>query len=134
LIDPFGGYPAFSPDGQWIAFQHWDEKSTHLALIAANSIGPPRYFPLLGASEEQVPTMGNQPVHWTANGDAITYVRTIGGASNLWSQPFAGGPPKQITHFTSGYIYRHAWSADGKYLALARGTFSKDAVLLTDLR
>jgi hypothetical protein len=54
--------------------------------------------------------------------------------SNLWSQPVTGGPPKQITRFTSGYIWRHAWSMDGKYLALARGTFSKDAVLFSDLR
>jgi len=45
-----------------------------------------------------------------------------------------GGPANQITNFTSGMIWRHSWSRDGKYLALARGNFSVDAVMLTDLR
>jgi len=76
----------------------------------------------------------HQPLRWTASGDAITFVRTKNGVSNLWSQPVKGGPAKQITNFTSGVIWRHAWFPDGKYLALARGSFSKDAVLLTGLR
>jgi len=45
-----------------------------------------------------------------------------------------GGPSKQITNFTFGLIWRHAWSPDGKYLALMRASVSTDAVLLTDLR
>ena len=43
-------------------------------------------------------------------------------------------PARQITNFTSGLIWRHAWSRDGKYLALARGNLSIDAVMLTDIR
>jgi Tol biopolymer transport system component len=135
LIDPAGDLPAVSRDGRKIAFEHWgDDKDLQLGVVAADSTGPPRFLPFLPKTEEQVPTMGNQPIQWTPSGDAITYVRTIGGVSNLWSQPVTGGPPKQITRFTSGYIWRHAWSMDGKYLALARGTFSKDAVLFSDLR
>jgi Tol biopolymer transport system component len=78
--------------------------------------------------------MSDLPIRWTASGDALTFVRTKDGVSNLWSQPINRGPARQITNFTSGLIWRHAWSRDGNYLAVARGNFSLDAVMLTDLR
>jgi Tol biopolymer transport system component len=61
-------------------------------------------------------------------------VRTKDGVSNLLRQPIDGSPASQIANFTSGLIWRHAWSPDGKYLALARGNLAIDAILLTDLR
>jgi Tol biopolymer transport system component len=78
--------------------------------------------------------MGDLPIRWTAAGDAITYVRTQNGVSNLWSQRLDGSPARQLTNFTSMLIWRHAWSPDGKWLVMARGNFSRDAVMLTDLR
>jgi Tol biopolymer transport system component len=136
-LGPNGNYPAISTDGRWIAFSSWDEKSkkSTIEIVAANNSSSRRFLPFI--SEDQVPpasTMGSLPIHWTTSGDAITYVRTKDGVSNLWAQPISGVPAKQITHFTSGYIWRHAWSPDGKYLALARGNFSLDAVMMTDLR
>jgi Tol biopolymer transport system component len=103
--------------------------------VAADGSGSPRFLHF--NLEDQVPSesnLGEEPIPWTASGDALTYVRTKDGVSNLWSQTINGGPAKQITNFTSGLIWRHAWSCDGKYLALARGNFSIDAIMLTDVR
>jgi eukaryotic-like serine/threonine-protein kinase len=135
-IDPDGGYPTISCDGRWIAFPHDDERDNRgrIEIVAADGSGSPRFLPF--TLEDQVPSesnIGELPIRWTASGDALTYVRTKDGVSNLWSQPINGGPAKQITNFTSGLIWRHAWSCDGKYLALARGNFSIDAIMLTDL-
>lgn len=132
-----GGYPTISPDGRWIAFDYWDGKSeqAQIEVAAADGSGSPRFLPFMSNSENQVPAgsnLGALPIRWTASGDALTYVRTKDGVSNLWSQPINGGPAKQITNFTSGLIWRHAWSRDGKYLALARGNLAADAVMLTD--
>ena len=49
----------------------------------------------------------------------------------MWTVPFAGGEPKQLTRFTDQFIFAFAWSRDGKRLALSRGTVSNDVVLLT---
>ena len=136
-LDPDGGYGTVSCDSRWIAFPHSEHKTHNLSIeiIAADGTGSPRFLPL--PTEDQVPpesNMGPLPIRWTAQGDALTYVRTKDGVSNLWSQPINGSPAKQITNFTSGLIWRHAWSCDGKYLALSRGSLSIDAVMLTDLR
>jgi eukaryotic-like serine/threonine-protein kinase len=138
LTSESAGYATISPDGRWIAFDYWDGKSPRavIKVIAADGSGSARLLPFLSESEDQVPAasnLGNLPIRWTASGDALTYVRTKDGVSNLWSQPIDGRPARQITNFTSGMIWRHAWSRDGKYLALARGNFSVDAVMLTDL-
>jgi serine/threonine protein kinase len=135
-IDPDGGYPTISCDARWVAFPHDDEKNDRgrIEIVAADGSGSPRLLPF--TLEDQVPpeaNIGELPIRWTASGDALTYVRTKDGVSNLWSQPINGGPAKQITNFTSGLIWRHAWSCDGKYLALARGNLSIDAIMLTDL-
>jgi len=133
------GYATISPDGQWIAFESWDKKSPQsvIEVVAADSGISRRFLPFLPNSEDPVPAasnMGILPIRWTPSGDALTFVRTKDGVSNLWSQPIDGRPARQITNFTSGLIWRHAWSRDGRYLAFARGNLSIDAVMLTDTR
>lgn len=136
-LDQDAGYGAISCDARWIAFPHYDQKAKQLSIeiVAADGSGSPRFLPF--PIENQVPpesNMGALPIRWTGSGGALTYVRTKDHVSNLWSQPVNGGPAKQITNFTSGLIWRHAWSCDGKYLVLAKGSLSIDAVMLTDLR
>jgi serine/threonine protein kinase/Tol biopolymer transport system component len=133
-LDPKGVFPTISPDGHWVAFSTWGDKPS-IEIVASDGSGSPHFlsFPI----EPQVPestSMGDLPIRWTADGKAITYVRTKDGASNIWAQPVDGSPAKQLTNFTSMYIWRHAWSPDGKYLVMARGNFSRDAVMLTDTR
>ena len=55
-----------------------------------------------------------------------------GSVGNFWVQPLAGGPPKQLTSFSSEIIQDFAFSADGKSMALLRGNVAKDVVLIQD--
>jgi len=135
-LDPNGDYATISPNGRWIAFDTWNEKAkkSNIKIVASDGKGSPRFLPF--PVEPQVPestNMGPLPIRWTADGSAITYVRTQNGVSNIWSQPVDGSPAKQLTNFTTMLIWRHAWSPDGKYLVMARGNFSRDAVMLTDI-
>ena len=79
------------------------------------------------------PTVDLGGVRWTPDGRALTYIDTR-GTPNLWSQPYDGGPPKQLTDFKVNGVWQRAWSLDGKWLALARGTVTKDVVLIKDFR
>ena len=73
-------------------------------------------------------------IHWTPDGQAVAYIRTRGGVSNIWSQPLDGSPPKQLTDFKSDRIFNFAWSRDGKQLALSRGVVNSDVVLISNFR
>ena len=73
-------------------------------------------------------------VAWAPDARAITYVRRADGVANLWRQPLDGGQPTQLTNFPagSGNIPCHAWSRDGKWLALVRAVPQRQLVLLRD--
>jgi TolB protein len=131
LTQTISQQPRISPDGKLIAYQYLDEAS------GLNKIGI-------------IPFEGGQPLkilevtsgafftlfthRWTPDGQAVAYARTLGGVSNIWSQPLDGSPPKQLTNFKSDRIFNFAWSRDGKQLALARGVANSDVVLISNFR
>lgn len=73
-------------------------------------------------------------LRWSPDSKGLQYLLTTGDVTNVWEQRLAGGPPKQITNFTSGRIFDFNWTADGKQLLLSRGEINSDAVLLSNLR
>ena len=130
LSGAFTMLPAVSPDGQLVACFYEDEASggRKLALIPAAGGDPVKLFDL-------PPTIFLRAgLHWTADGRALRYVDNRGGVSNIWSQPTAGGVPRQLTNFTADKIFRLAWSRDGKQLVFERGVEINDATMIGDFK
>jgi Tol biopolymer transport system component len=71
---------------------------------------------------------------WGRRGDIVAYILDKDGVTNLWEQPIAGGPPRQVTQFTSGQIFHFAYSADGTRLFLSRGYRTGDLWALRNFR
>jgi len=117
--------PVLSPDGKLLACSYGTGK---VAIIPFEG-GPP-----LKVFEIPTPFVIEPGVQWAADGRALTFVETRGGVSNIWSQPIAGGPRKQLTNFQSQEIFSFSWTRDGKQLAAARGTEIGDVVLITDFQ
>jgi Tol biopolymer transport system component len=133
-----GAVLAFSPDGKRIAYLAAPEspvvnpgspfpgsRPNQLKVIALDSGTPLHEF--------DWPASAGQP-RWAPSGEAIDYVLTRNGVSNIWQQKLTGGPPKQITNFDSGEIFDFDWSRDGRQLALTRGTESSDVILISNFR
>ena len=119
--------PVLSPDGGLVAFQLVDNPDT-AAKVAVLRLSDGHLMKTF-APPPQGP--GPTPRQWTAAG--ITFNRDVGGASNVWTQPFDGGPLRQLTNFASERILRYKWSPDGKSLLYAHGTINNDVVLISNV-
>jgi Tol biopolymer transport system component len=67
-------------------------------------------------------------VRWSPDGSALDYIHSREGHSEIWRQPFGGGPPHQLTHFGGEKIIFFAWNRNGTKLALVRGQEASDIV------
>jgi Tol biopolymer transport system component len=119
---------AISRDGKWIACMGIDESNQPVKLLVLPIKGGP-------PSQTFAPPPGARlqgGVDWAPGGRSLTFSAYQKGASNVWNQPLAGGPPQQLTDFETGAISSLAWSFDGKQLALVRRTETSDAMLISN--
>ena len=124
--------PTVSPDGKLIAC--WQEseqpnRGPRIAVIPLAGGQPVKTFDITPTTRAG----WDAPLRWTPDGKALTYMDQRGGIGNIWSQPFNGGKPVQLTNFKDNLIFSFAWSRDFK-LAISRGVKAGDAVLITDAR
>jgi Tol biopolymer transport system component len=73
-------------------------------------------------------------LRWTSDGRSLLYGRPENGVSNIWSQPIAGGSPKQLTHFRSGVIGAFNLSRDGKQWVMQRDNTASHVMLIRDVK
>ena len=117
-----------SPDGKSVAISVWGKT------------------PSSPSTTEIIPAEGGAPLHsleippgagtvqWSPDGRALDYTLVRGGVSNIWEQPVAGGPAKQITNFKTALISNFAWSWDGKQMVIARGYQGNNVILISNFR
>jgi len=110
--------PTVSPDGQWIGVN----TNGSYGIIPAAGGDPVRSF--------NFPGFQYAWVRWTRDGRNISHIGAPPDPSNVWLQPAEGDAAKKLTDFKTDYIFRHAWSPNGKTLAVARGRPAFDVVLL----
>ena len=121
--------PRFSPDGKLVAF--WllpqDGTSLHakLAIMKADGGAVLKTFEL----PDGAILLNQALMRWAPGGQAITYALRNPDGSLFWSQPTSGGPPQLIAKF-SDPIFWYDFSPDGKRIAMTRGQFLRDVVLI----
>jgi Tol biopolymer transport system component/DNA-binding winged helix-turn-helix (wHTH) protein len=113
-----------SPDGKFIACWYKTDKDWKIAVVPMDG-GPP--VKLLDVQ------YNGSPLRWTPDGNAVSYRTTVDGVSNVWNQPVKGGPPQQVTQFTSEIITNFDWSDDNRLVCARRHT-NRDVVLLSNFR
>jgi Tol biopolymer transport system component len=118
-----------SPDGQhFLAWKQGSDPNAPQQLVVYPAAGgdPVRTF--------DAPP-GTQTFVWSPDGQAVDFVATRDGVTNVWRQPVAGGKPRQVTAWkTDAPLNWLAWSFDGKSLAVVRDTSTTDLVLVQNFR
>ncbi len=123
-----GGNSRISPDGKFIAYDVQEGSPVPQGKFVVS--------PVEGGARvhEFLPPSGASSPHWSPDGKGLQYLLTRKGATNVWEQPLGGGEPHQVTDFTSGRIFGFSWSRDGKVLLVAKGSDTRDVVLISNFR
>jgi dipeptidyl aminopeptidase/acylaminoacyl peptidase len=58
----------------------------------------------------------------SADATTVAYASDASGQFNVWTQPVAGGPARQLTFFTDQSVRELAWAPDGSAVAFAADT------------
>jgi Tol biopolymer transport system component len=119
-------YPSISGDGKYVGCRAGNDEDHPKYVVFNSGGGPP-------AKEFDVPPDA-RIFRLARDGAGFYYTQRDGDIDNLWYQPMSGGPPRQVTHFTSDHIYAFAFSQDGKRVAFTRGNEKQDAVMLSNFR
>ncbi len=129
LTEQMASAGTVSPDGKFIACALWDpkDKRKKIAIISFEDGRLIKFFELKNLPRFNL-------LRWLPDGQAISFVLTINGVSNIWKQPINGGNAQQITNYQDDLIYRFGWSADGKQLALERGMTVNDIILIQNTK
>jgi serine/threonine protein kinase len=136
LIDLFTFITQVSPDGKLLACGYNDaQNATALDLHLKLGVFSAENGRLIQAISMPLGTMGHAETgqfRWARDGKSLIYLQRAAGASNLWLQSLAGGPPKQVTNFTEGQIFDFDISANGSQFLCSRGNVSTDVILIKD--
>jgi len=105
--------PAFSPDGNQIAFV-WsgekDEQSDIYVQIVGG--GPPLNLTKNSPQHELVPA-------WSPDGKQIAFIRQSPEGNELFLIPALGGPERKLVHLEAQWPFDMKWHPDGKSVAFA---------------
>jgi serine/threonine protein kinase/Tol biopolymer transport system component len=129
FTDRYSTGPVLSPDGLWISCTYRDDQAASLryAVIPSGGGAPVKLF---GSPDPNRQRMAR----WTPDNQALLYVDTHDGASNVWLQSLKGNEPKPVTSYESDRIFDFDLSPDGKQLVITRGTTVSDVVLIRGLK
>ena len=119
--------PQVSPDGKFLLC--WYKPNNEKVWRGA-------IFPIAGGNPVMLlnPEIKNtSKIHWTSDGEGVSYIKTVDGVSNIWTQPIDGKIAKQVTQFASGEIINFDWSSDDR-LICSRTTTTRDVVLIRNFR
>jgi Tol biopolymer transport system component len=124
IIDTQARMPKLSPDGKLLAYGYWAENNEPRLVIASPEGGQPIKTFVLPS--------GFWVYDWTPDGKALSFCASRN--NNIWVQPIAGGPPRQLTNFSPPGVVYNDWSQDGTRLAFVRANPVRDVVLISDLQ
>jgi serine/threonine protein kinase len=122
--------PAFSPDGQLLAY-FVRSKETNRIKIVVMTVESKEVLKTFTLGDEK-----SDPVRivWAIDNQSFEYISEHGSQHSLWHQSLGKGSPRLIADLGNEQISDFELSPDGNQIALTRGTWIHEAVLIEGLR
>lgn len=126
LSESYALFPSISPDGKMIACLGRNESKAVLRILSFEGGRPLKTFDLAA------PTFSSNRIQWTRDGKAVIYGTEHDGVTSIFRQPLSGGEPAVVMKFEDE-LADFSYSQDRQSLAVARGGWQHDIVLIRDL-
>jgi Tol biopolymer transport system component len=126
LSDSYALFPSISPDGKMIACLGRSDSKAVLRILSFEGGRTLKTFELAAQ------TFSSNRIQWTRDGKAIIYGTEDEGLTSILRQPLSGGQPTAVMKFEDE-LADFSYSQDGQSLAVARGGWQHDIVLIRDL-
>jgi TolB protein len=114
------GHATWSPDGQWIAFDFWDDEHSRIYVMRADGSGLKLVRSGTNASGPGVPA-------WSPDGTRLAYLATPAAgtvfSAEIWVAPLDGGKHRRL-YRSDLYLEtwsRPVWSPSGRHIAFGVG-------------
>lgn len=129
LTDFESGYPVVSPDGKTFVCEYVPNPNERekIAIIPIEGGKPIKTFDFPAIVKTRL-------FRWSSDGKSLIYIDRTSQTHNLWEQPLDGSPPKQLTFFESGQIWKFELAKDGQSFILSRGNESSDVLMISDFK
>jgi Tol biopolymer transport system component/DNA-binding winged helix-turn-helix (wHTH) protein len=124
LTDHITYRPSISPDGNMIACFGRSEAKSELLILPFAGGQPLKRFIL---------TVWDTRSQWTPDGKALIYAAKGNRRASLMRQSLNGSPPEEIAHLEEEELYDFGYSVDNQFLAVTRGVWQHDIVLISDI-
>jgi hypothetical protein len=72
-------------------------------------------------------------IKWAPDSKSVIYLAELNGRVAVLKHPLGGGSPKETASFDEGELSDFGYSTDGQFLAVTRGVWQHDVVLISDL-
>ncbi len=124
-VDEFMGFPCWSPDGQWLAFQNKEGEDSHLMVVPAAG-GQPRRLTVSAGQ--------NWPFSFSPDSERIAFAALRDGEWNLWWISRLTGEQRRLTESPrlNTYVRYPAWSPAGDRIVYELAETTGDIWLLSD--
>ena len=121
-------YPSISPDGKLIASIGQGNEKTRKLLVLSAIDGK-----TLHEFEVDPLKLSAYRLRWSLDGRFLFFAASRDGVAGIYRQPLAGGKAERMIEFEEDDVYDFGYSPDGQQLAVTRGDYQFDIVLLSGL-
>lgn len=125
LTNGYAVYPAVSPDGKLIACLGKGNAKSRKILILSTVDGKILQGLDLGSFR-----LSAYRLRWSVDGRSVLFAASRAGVTGIYKQSLTGGVAEKLAEFDEDDIYDFGYSADGQELAMTRGDYQFDVVLL----
>lgn len=123
--------PAFSPDGNLVAYFFRDKQADNCRKIAVVRVADKAVLKIINLAEEHADPV---KIDWSPDNLTVNYVTHSGGKNSLWSQALASATPQLVADLGNMEVEDFSIAPDGNSIAYTRGEWIHDAVLILGLK